>query len=56
MCAAWIHMSSPHRVDYHSGAPTSPLASLGMFLGAEEDLSVPKKAPRFMGARLGHER
>ena len=51
MCAAWIHMSSPPFVHYHSGAPTSSLASLGC-LGAEEDLGVPKRVVQIKGVYL----
>jgi len=51
MCAAWIHMSSPPFVHYHSGAPTSSLASLGC-LGAEEDLGVPEKGGSELAKRV----
>jgi hypothetical protein len=60
-----LHASNVCRMDSHVkpslgglslGNANVPVGFARLVSRAEEDLSVPKKAPRFMGARLGHER
>ena len=49
MCAAWIHLSRPHRVDSRECANV-PFGFAWHVSRAEEDLSVPKKALLFSRA------
>ena len=50
VCRMDSHVKPPF-VHYHSGAPTSSLASLGC-LGAEEDLGVPEKGGSELAKRV----